>query len=99
MTKNSVWLVPAAVGVAAVLALAGCAGLQGNTDKATQDWNDAPVAGRADTSPAHVVAMPDGFANLAYKCIPGTHSGFATLFHKDGAYGSLTHFTDPALCP
>lgn len=55
-------ILPAAI---AVLALAGCGAFNDQRGK-----GDAPVANRkGDDAPARVVNMPDGFSNVAFKCI------------------------------
>lgn len=58
----------AALAVAACLLLAGCG----------QEWDDAhgkgdaPVTGgRGDDTPAAVTNFPDGFGNVATKCVAG----------------------------
>lgn len=98
MNPNRAMLVAAVPVVVAVAVLSSCAG-PGSTNKHAQPWNDAPVVGSADVGPAHIVAMPDGFNNLAWKCIKGTHSGFVVTYHGDSRYGTASHFIDPTLCP
>ncbi|MGQ4331629.1 hypothetical protein ACN6K4_007107 [Streptomyces hayashii] len=66
-----------AVGVA----LALCALLGGCSQKYYDERGkaDAPVAGRAgDDTPAEVINMPDGFGNLATKCVGPGKRGYAT---------------------
>jgi hypothetical protein len=77
----------AGVGVSAaalfiVVAVSGCFD---STSKAVQPFNDAGNLG-SDTSPAITIAMPDGFNNLAAKCVG--HVGVYTLFHGDNTYGA-----------
>jgi hypothetical protein len=48
-----------------VVALAGCSAWNDDRGK-----GDSPV-GKTDDSPARVINMPDGFANLAIKCDRG----------------------------
>lgn len=81
----------------AVVVLAAC-GLDVNS-KAGQQWNDAPTKGNPDESSARIYAMPDGFNNFAIKCIPGTHSGVATLYHANANYGGLFVFQNAEICP
>ncbi|MFC9278616.1 hypothetical protein [Streptomyces collinus] len=57
---------------AAVLLLAGGGLLTGCSDSYNdkRGKGDAPVSGRAgDDTPAEVFNMPDGFGNLATKCV------------------------------
>lgn len=75
---------------ALVIGTAGC----DIFNKATQRFNDAPRAGN-DSSPALVVAFPDGFNNVATKCIPGTDVRITVLFHNNGSYGSVSTVVDP----
>lgn len=81
-----------------VLGLSACGDL---TDKQTQAYNDAPVDkskfhnGIAD-GPAFIVNNPDGFSNLAVKCINGT--AIITAFHGNSAYASVTVAENSALC-
>jgi hypothetical protein len=49
------------VAAMAVTLAAGC------TDKATEQFRDAPRA-TSDNSPADIITFPDGFSNLAAKC-------------------------------
>ncbi|MFI7505051.1 hypothetical protein ACIBVL_42580 [Streptomyces sp. NPDC049687] len=58
-----------------VLALGGCS--QKYYDE--RGKADAPVAGRAgEDSPAEVYNFPDGFGNLATKCVGEGRRGYAT---------------------
>lgn len=88
MTRG--WAVAAAV--ASALVLAGC----GATTKAGQPFNDAPVSPSVDLSAAKIYAMPDGFGNVAVKCVGTT--AIATLFHGDALYGSVAISENSALC-
>lgn len=66
--------------VLAGVALAGC-----------QSGNDAPVVGgneAGDHTPAEIVAMPDGFSNVASKCDPWGNRIY-TMYHGGSAYGSV----------
>jgi len=47
--------------VVAALALAGC------TDKATEQFNDAPRGSNNDEK-ADTMSFPDGYSNVAHKC-------------------------------
>jgi hypothetical protein len=67
--------------------------------KQAQKWNDAPTTGSPNEDPAKIYAMPDGFSNVAIKCIKGTHSGIATAFHQDSPYASITVFQNAEICP
>lgn len=60
---------------------------------------DAPRESVDDTSPAKVIQMPDGFSNIATKCIPGTHIRIASIYHwsnsETGAsYGAVSMVQD-----
>jgi hypothetical protein len=83
----------AVVALAAALAagLAAC----GVSEKYTEPWRDAPRSG-TDNGPAVVFTMPDGFGNGATKCLEGTGVRVTTLYHQDGAYGSVSTILDPA---
>ena len=43
----------------------------GCTDKAREQFRDAPVEGR-NKAPAEIISMPDGFSSVATKCSHGT---------------------------
>jgi hypothetical protein len=54
---------------------------------------------KARTSPAKVIQMPDGFSNIATKCIPGTSIRVASIYHwsnseSGGSYGSVAMTID-----
>lgn len=73
------------IGVALFLALiilSGC-----GADKYTEKYHDAQRSGDTNSQPADTGTMPDGFSNYASKCDHGNR--VYTLFHEDGAYGSL----------
>lgn len=85
--------------IVAVTVLAGCSLFQSN--KASQPTNDAQRTGVNDTTPADVIAMPDGFGNLATKCVfyPDGHwDRYTTLFHGDSNYGSIAVTPDDPTC-
>lgn len=76
--------------VAALLLLTGCTAEQSK---------DAPREDIDDNSPALVLRMPDGFSNVATKCIPHTHIRVATIYHwsnsqSGGSYGSVALVQD-----
>lgn len=77
---------PAKVTVAVILAgllvLTGC-GIQ----KMVEPFQDAPRSSKTDTGAADVVTMPDGFSNLATKCVDGTR--YTVAYHGDAAYAAL----------
>jgi hypothetical protein len=77
----------AAVMLAAV-ALTGC-----GLNKISQPFNDAPRSDNEDHSAAQVITMPDGFSNLATKCVNGVR--YTVAFHNDGAYGAISTVVDP----
>lgn len=49
----------------AALLLGGC------SQKGREPFRDAPQDGRHDNNPAKIIEMPDGFSNLATKCVDG----------------------------
>lgn len=82
-----------AAGIAAMLgaSLTGC----GISEKYAEPWRDAPREG-TDNGPAVVFTMPDGFGNGATKCLAGLGVRVTTIYHQDGAYGSVSTILDPA---
>lgn len=80
-------LVGAAV-LAAVLGLAGC----GAND--AKGYGDAPVKGRhGEDSPATVYNMPDGFGNLATKCVGSGYRAYVTT--NSGGPSNIQIVKDP----
>ena len=80
--------------IAAALVAAALSGLTACDNKASQPYNDAPVASH-DSSPAKIIYFPDGFSNVAFKCLNG--DGVYVVFHNDKAYGSVSVVpSDPA---
>jgi hypothetical protein len=75
--------------VITVIVLAAC-GLGG--DKLNEPFKDAGRKG-SDGSPAMVIYMPDGFSNLATKCINGVR--YTVAYHGDHAYGAVTTLGGP----
>lgn len=74
--------------------LSGCSGINFG-DKATEPYQDAPRTVHVDYSKAQVIAEPDGFSNLATKCIaPGVRG--TVIYHANGAYGDVSTVLDPA---
>lgn len=66
---------------AAALVMTGC------TQKALEQYKDAPRATEVDKSPARVLVNPDGFSNVAMKC-DGPNMVYV-LFKGDAAYGGV----------
>lgn len=65
--------------VIAVTALSGC-----SSDK--RGMGDSPVANhRGDDSPANVTNFPDGFANIATKCVAGAPGYRAFVTTREAA--------------
>lgn len=89
MSKFNKIVMAACAVVVAVIALAAC-GLGG--DKANEPFKDAGRAG-SDGSPALVIYMPDGFSNLATKCVHGVR--YTVAYHGDSAYGAVTTLGGP----
>jgi hypothetical protein len=75
---------------AAALVLTGC-----SFDKSTEPFKDAPRQG-SDASPAKVIQMPDGFNNLATKCVDGVR--YTVIFHANDNRGAVSTILDPS-CP
>lgn len=69
--------------VALVLSLSACDLMA----KVNEPFNDAKRSGE-DSSPAKVITMPDGFSNLATKCVDGVR--YTVAFHGDNPYGSVS---------
>lgn len=63
------------------------------SDKATEQYKDAPRNG-INKDPALIIEMPDGFSNLATKCIDGVR--YTVLFHNNSKYGAVATVLDPA---
>lgn len=73
------------VTVAAVVLAGSLTACFSSTSKAAQPFNDSGNLG-SDQAPAITLAMPDGFNNLAAKCVG--HDGVYTSFHSDSAYAA-----------
>lgn len=88
MNRTKVGLTLAA-GAVLVATVAGCG------DKQQEYFKDAP---RSDTdwSAAKIITMPDGFSNLATKCVDGDR--YTVVFHSDGAYGAVSVVADDPSC-
>lgn len=56
------------------------------SQKAIEPFRDAPTTGH-DRTPAQVIEMPDGFNNLATKCVDGIR--YTVTYHHDSPYGSV----------
>lgn len=68
------------VATALALTLNGCG-------KAAEPFNDAPVSGSQNSTPADKISMPDGYSNVATKCDHGNRIYVA--FHNDSAYAAI----------
>ena len=75
---------------AALIALVGC------SDKALEPFNDAPRSGVVNKDAADVIAMPDGFSNLATKCDHGNR--IYVLFKSNSAYGAVAIVPNDPTC-
>jgi hypothetical protein len=80
------------VGLVAVGVISAC-GMQ----KADEPFQDAP-RGQTNSQPANVIEMPDGFSNVAHKCVGTGKLRVFVLFKGDHPYGSIAVEEDPA-CP
>jgi predicted RecA/RadA family phage recombinase len=78
-----------AVVAVAAFTLTGCDALT----KYTEPFQDAPRTATSDTSAAQVITMPDGFSNLATKCVGGMR--YTVAYHGDNAYGAISVVADP----
>lgn len=75
-----------------ILGLSACDPFSG--DKVSEPYRDAPRTAHIDSKPAQVIEMPDGFNNLATKCIaPGVRG--TVVYHADSAYGAVSTVADP----
>ena len=72
-----------AVALGVVALVAGTAGCS----KFTEPFKDAPTSGH-DNAPALVIEMPDGFSNMATKCINGIR--YTVVYHGDSTYGAVS---------
>jgi len=88
--KRSV-LVVGAIAAAIAFTAAGC-----GLEKAAEPFQDAPRLGGEDMTGAQIIAMPDGFSNLATKCVGDIR--YTVVFHNNNNYGAVTTVVDP-LCP
>lgn len=61
--------------------------------KSQEPFKDAPKDGR-DNRPAKIIEMPDGFSNLATKCVDGVR--YTVAYHGDNKYGAISTVIDPA---
>lgn len=68
--------------------LTGC-----DFSKYTEPFKDAPRTNTEDNSPAQVITMPDGFSNLATKCVNGMR--YTVAYHADSPYGAINVVADP----
>lgn len=89
--KNLTWRTVCVIICSMVMgaSLVSCGG------KFTEPFKDAAVSER-NSGPARVGTMPDGFNNWAAKC-DGPNMVY-TLYHSDGAYGSLTVVPNDPRC-
>lgn len=90
MKRRTKYAIAAGAAGALALGVTGCSSV-------TEEWNDAPVQRKIDT-PAVILSMPDGFANVAEKC---DESGNLITTTRDGNGGgkvvSMLHVPD--VCP
>jgi hypothetical protein len=93
MTDNKARRRTAAIALTAAIlgaSLTAC----GISEKYSEPFRDAPRE-NTDNGSATVFTMPDGFGNGATKCLEGTGVRVTTLYHQDGAYGSVSTILDP----
>ena len=65
----------------------------GGCSKFTEPFKDAPTAGH-NNAPALIIEMPDGFSNVATKCVGDIR--YTVTYHNDKPYGAVTTVVDPA---
>ncbi len=75
------------------LALAAVTLTACGSDKASEPFKDAPRAS-TNRDAATVIEMPDGFSNLATKCVDGVR--YTVVFKNDEKYGSVSTVLDPS---
>lgn len=69
------------------------ASLSACSSKQQEQYKDAPKGDRNNT-PALIIEMPDGFSNLATKCVGDVR--YTVVFHNNSHYGSVATVVDPA---
>lgn len=82
-------LFAAATAVALLVAAAGC------SDKASEQFNDAP-RGETNEGRADIITFPDGFSNVAAKCDRGNR--VYVIFKADNTYGSVAVVPNDPSC-
>jgi hypothetical protein len=78
--KNRRTIAAGVIAIVSLFVLGAC------SNKASQQFKDAPRSGD-NSSAAQTGTMPDGFSNFATKCDHGNR--VYVLFHNDAAYGSI----------
>lgn len=86
ITRKKVLAIGALLVVAA-LALGACSA------KSQEQFKDSGT-GTRDRTPAEVIEMPDGFSNIATKCVGDIR--YTVVFHNNDKYGSVSTVVDPA---
>jgi len=98
MKNWAVLLMLAAVGVL-LLMLAGCSSSGPGSYDDKHGKGDAPVAGqKGDDSPASVTNMPDGFGNVATKCVAGAPGWRVFVTTNTGYAPSMMHIEADHSC-
>ena len=80
-----------AILVFVAVALPGC------SQKYQEPFKDAPQDGKHDSTPAKIIEMPDGFSNLASKCVGGVR--YTVAYHGDHPYGAVNTLGGDNGCP
>jgi hypothetical protein len=62
-------------------------GLSACSQKNREPFRDAPTLGTHDRTPARIIEMPDGFSNIATKCVDGVR--YTVAYHGDRSYSSI----------
>lgn len=83
----------AAGAVLLAIALTGCGKPSSWFDKATEPYQDAKI-GTKDKTAAKVIEMPDGFSNLATKCVGGVR--YTVSYKGDANRTAIATVLDPA---
>jgi hypothetical protein len=61
--------------------------------KGQEPYKDAPVQGTHDRGAAKIIEMPDGFSNLATKCVGGVR--YTVIYKGDDNRGSVSMLAGP----
>ena len=92
--KNWAPLLLLAAVIVFVIAVSGCSSYDDKHGK-----GDAPVAGnKGDDSPATVTNLPDGFGNIATKCVAGASGWRVFVTTNTSSAPSMMHIESDHSC-